>query len=1051
MSVSNQTGQSSAKPGAAQDDMRDLLRELAVQIKGQIADVDRRHSDAMREMEARMQPAVRQSTSAHATVAMAGAADALEPWDTASAEMLTRIYEADGADGPAHEANSTPPTVFFSDPPVPQHGPVNPAPKLQPGASAPLPAKPSIPTVELRQQAVKQTSERQGMQPGSQHSATGLPSPQGRVASAMVATPAPSVEAPTELLARLASDRAWLDGRLTAIASRVEQSLIGFDPSAHLSPINHRIDALQLHIDDALSTVVRKPDLARFAGLESEVSAVKDQVAAARGQLKRLDGIEDQLRDLSAYAASAQDAPLTDGPTPAPTDFQALAERTADQVAQRFERFTAAQKPVVSPAPIVNVDGLQDMHALLNTYVAEHRRDQSQSATVLNTMQEALIRLIDRIEELAGEAPIADNAEEVVAPRFVEVQDERAPGAGRRTADRAPQASASLSSQPHPQPHPVPPVTGAPRHLAATGAPELPEDPAAAVQAMAAERARVMAERAAAAMAAPSQAEAHRRPSARPSVAVPAAAPEAHATVEAAPQPRTRRMPAPAASSSGLKRGLMVAGLGAVLITSGFAANYLLADRYLGDSKLADRITPAPLATTPPPGQTKSVTIRPPAAAGPSQVSPSDRADAPRPTPTLPEITPSAPRPQPTNQRVPQPAAAPREAPPPQSAPAARPLEEAPAETAPRRRPVPETVTDDLSSNTQLSNDADRPNFAEVMGARVSQAAVQGIALDTSNAMPDPSELARRQARMAPAPALPTAKPNSSSTASLTPPLDPLAGDQPGRTRAIEMPPATIGPASLRSAAQRGDPGAAFEVAVRFAEAKGVKQDFPQALIWYSRAAQAGFVPAQYRLATLYERGLAGDADLPRAKAWYKRAADQGNVKAMHNLAVLSAGPQQDNPDYASAAKWFSEAADRGLADSQFNLGVLHENGLGVTKDLMQAYKWFALAARSGDKEAVRRRDQLLASFSPSMAQSAANVVENWRAKPTDLKANDPRSAAQAWQGQREQMQALAEQQMQQSQPRPDIQPEAEASSPTAKAAVAKVTKAAVRTAPKAE
>mgnify|MGYP003338068922 CR=1 FL=1 len=130
-----------------------------------------------------------------------------------------------------------------------------------------------------------------------------------------------------------------------------------------------------------------------------------------------------------------------------------------------------------------------------------------------------------------------------------------------------------------------------------------------------------------------------------------------------------------------------------------------------------------------------------------------------------------------------------------------------------------------------------------------------------------------------------------------------------------ELPPATIGPLSLRLAAQRGDPGAEFEVAARFAEGKGVKTDFKKAMEWYQRAAQKGFVPAQYRLATIHERGLAGKADLQRARVWYKRAAEQGNVKAMHNLAVLSAGREAGTPDYPNAAQWFQEAADRGLAD----------------------------------------------------------------------------------------------------------------------------------------
>ena len=217
--------------------------------------------------------------------------------------------------------------------------------------------------------------------------------------------------------------------------------------------------------------------------------------------------------------------------------------------------------------------------------------------------------------------------------------------------------------------------------------------------------------------------------------------------------------------------------------------------------------------------------------------------------------------------------------------------------------------------------------------------------------------------------------------------------DQP----AGEMPPIGIGPSSLRIAAAKGDASAEFEVAMRFAEAKGVPQDFAAAARWYQRSAARGFALAQYRLATFHERGLGVPADLQRARIWYRRAAEAGSVKAMHNLAVLSAGRESNAPDYATAAHWFTEAADRNLPDSQFNLAILHESGLGVTKSLGQAYKWFALAARTGDKEAARRRDLLKARLTPSEVARVDEEIKAWRSKPVEAIANDARFAGEMW------------------------------------------------------
>ncbi len=213
----------------------------------------------------------------------------------------------------------------------------------------------------------------------------------------------------------------------------------------------------------------------------------------------------------------------------------------------------------------------------------------------------------------------------------------------------------------------------------------------------------------------------------------------------------------------------------------------------------------------------------------------------------------------------------------------------------------------------------------------------------------------------------------------------------------LDMPPATVGPLSLRLAAANGDPSAEFEVGARLAEGKGTTQNFKDAAKWYQRSASKGFVQAQYRLGTLYERGLGVKADQPRAEDWYMRAAEQGNVKAMHNLAVLSANKRGGSPDYARSASWFSKAAEYGLADSQFNLAVLYENGLGVPEDLKLAYKWLSLAARSGDKEAVRRRDILKGKLPAADLSAAEGLVAAYKAAMIDKMANDARTAGEAW------------------------------------------------------
>jgi len=220
--------------------------------------------------------------------------------------------------------------------------------------------------------------------------------------------------------------------------------------------------------------------------------------------------------------------------------------------------------------------------------------------------------------------------------------------------------------------------------------------------------------------------------------------------------------------------------------------------------------------------------------------------------------------------------------------------------------------------------------------------------------------------------------------------------DAPGASGPAKLPPATVGPYSLRLAAAQGDASAQFEVASRLAEGKGTDQDLADAAQWYKRAAAQGFAMAQFRLGTLYERGLGVTADPQRAQIWYERAATQGNVKAMHNLAVLIASSPK--ADYAAAARWFRSASEYGLGDSQFNLAVLHENGMGVAKNEQEAYKWLILAAKSGDKDAASRRDAMKAKLADEQRINAEAEAETWQAKRITGIANDARLAGRAWQ-----------------------------------------------------
>jgi localization factor PodJL len=194
--------------------------------------------------------------------------------------------------------------------------------------------------------------------------------------------------------------------------------------------------------------------------------------------------------------------------------------------------------------------------------------------------------------------------------------------------------------------------------------------------------------------------------------------------------------------------------------------------------------------------------------------------------------------------------------------------------------------------------------------------------------------------------------------------------------------PSAIGSPHLRKAALAGDAGAAYEVAVRFAEGRGVPANPREAAHWYERAAAKGLAVAQFRYASALEKGLGVKKDLARARRLYHAAAGQGNAKAMHNLAVLYAEGIDGKPDYATAVAWFRKAAQHGVADSQYNLGVLYARGIGVDQNLGESYKWFALAAAHGDKDAAKKRDDVAGHLDAKELAAARRAVKSFTVAP---------------------------------------------------------------------
>ncbi len=113
----------------------------------------------------------------------------------------------------------------------------------------------------------------------------------------------------------------------------------------------------------------------------------------------------------------------------------------------------------------------------------------------------------------------------------------------------------------------------------------------------------------------------------------------------------------------------------------------------------------------------------------------------------------------------------------------------------------------------------------------------------------------------------------------------------------------------LETRAERGDPGAMFELATNYDLGERGPQNPELAFKWYRRAGEAGLPNAEFNVAVMLDSGRGATQNLAEAAAWYGRAAARGNHRAQYNLALLYDTGDGVPHNAALAAFWLRLAA----------------------------------------------------------------------------------------------------------------------------------------------
>lgn len=749
-------------------------------------------------------------------------------------------------------------------------------------------------------------------------------------------------------------EREWLEAKFAEIAERIEQSFATLTPESPIESLSERFDLLEQRFGDALHDVATRSDVEALHQLEGQIAELAAQVEQAHLQFTRLDMIEQQISSVIEH--------MSDQHLAAQPGAHALDTEAMERVAEMAARHVADR--LVMPPTGSEETATREVRSLLESFIVERRQGDEHTMTMLDTLQQALIRILDRVDAIEMAQHVGQHAPSMPV-HVVHSQPEMSDRYAAREAGPARGDFDDHSTAMHREPSYGPAL----------------EEPAFAQHAH--EREAMIAGELEAAFAGSQTRQSRVEPELEIASAPPA--PAAKSPIDklrqdfiadaqraklkaAAEQAQAAKAPAGGAASAlrgalastkdesqgarklfGLSPKLLVVALAAIVAINGAML------MFSGGSGAPVEM-PAPAAEP-----------SPPSAGG-------DAAPAPA-------LKKPAAEAQPENGVL------------------------KPRSDLPGRGSVAGMVEGGIHFDTADEHD-------EAVLPQGAGETVAGLRINAADQIPSAEDFARiRQQQnlarlsgqvgahtaeyMTPAAFLEADE--SAETDGVAPPAEGGITKPPAASSNLELPPVTVGPLSLRLAAAKGDPSAQFEVAARLAEGKGTAQNFKEAMRWYQRSAAQGFAQAQYRLGTLFERGLGTKADAAFAREWYERAAQQGNVKAMHNLAVLSAMSPQGSPDYETAAGWFNKAADRGLQDSQYNLAVLYESGLGLAKDMKQACKWYILAARGGDKEAVRRRDAAKAQLAPQEIAEAEALARSFAPIATDLLVNDARAAGEDW------------------------------------------------------
>lgn len=130
--------------------------------------------------------------------------------------------------------------------------------------------------------------------------------------------------------------------------------------------------------------------------------------------------------------------------------------------------------------------------------------------------------------------------------------------------------------------------------------------------------------------------------------------------------------------------------------------------------------------------------------------------------------------------------------------------------------------------------------------------------------------------------------------------------------------------------------------------------NYAKAVENFEAAHKKGEIRGTHNLAVCYAEGKGVDKSLTMAFKLYEKAAKKGYVDSQVALGEMYKNGYGCKQDYKKAIKWLEKAAKKGDSDAMYLIGTCYYyGGYGIKKDIKKAKEWISKSAALGNETAI--------------------------------------------------------------------------------------------------